>query len=619
MNNIKGLLVFLLVFGLFRAGTEDVYSQSGTAGPLTWRIAGGVLTISGEGAMPDYEDLENYSPPWFYRSEYITSVDIGEGVTSIGNNAFNCHTSIVSVTIPATVTTIGDLAFNACISLASVTIPSSVETIGEMALLQCHAMTSILVDAASSTFTSVDGILFSKDMKTIVACPGGRVGSYTIPESVETIAKWAFGYCTQLTSVIIPASVTAISEMTFVNCSNFTSVTIPASVKTIGKSAFQGCTKMASVTIPASVETIDEFAFHSCISLTSVTIPASVKTIGQWAFASCENLSEVVNLNITPITIPVNVFKDVDFNTCFLRVPATSVNSYQKADGWKEFKNIIALYVEITLDIEEICLLTGTTMPLTATVFGSNITEWNSNNPGVATVNNNGTITAVSPGSTVITVSASGNEATCTITVIEPGKSTIKGTINNVENESIRINLYMKGYGTDVQLPLTKKGIIGGYILLATTVPNDNGEYIFENLPEGLYKIEVEIDDYESEPSKEIPIFGNDTGSTINITVNGTGAVIFDIPTGTEDLLEAVKPIVYPNPFIDMVHIMGVVVETGHTPSLQVINTTGTVVHTQMISNPDETIWLEHLPVGMYIIRIGYNGRTTATFRVVKQ
>ena len=139
--------------------------------------------------------------------------------------------------------------------------------------------------------------------------------------------------------------------------------------------------------------------------------------------------------------------------------------------------------IEITLDRTEIYLLAGATTNITATVTGSEIVEWNSNNPKVAAVSNIGTVTAVSPGTAVITASAGTIETACTVKVIAPGNSTIEGTVNNAGTSNVRANLYMKPPESD-----TKKGIIGGYVLLATTVPNDNGEYKFEDLPEGSYK-----------------------------------------------------------------------------------------------------------------------------------
>jgi hypothetical protein len=125
----------------------------------------------------------------------------GIPVTAIGDEAFR-ETSLTSVTIPDSVTTIGHSAFRRT-SLTSVTIPNSVTVIGEGAFAACSTLAAIRVDERNSSFTSVDGVLFSKDMKTLVAYPGGRAGNhYTIPNSVTAIEAFAF-YETGLTSVNI--------------------------------------------------------------------------------------------------------------------------------------------------------------------------------------------------------------------------------------------------------------------------------------------------------------------------------------------------------------------------------------------------------------------------------
>ncbi len=177
--------------------------RSGTCGPnLKWHLTDdGVLTISGKGEMYDYSYATPWVPtPW---GGSIKKVIIGDGVTTIGEYAFNgCH-SLTSVTIPNSVTTIGWYAFRDCSHLTSVTIPNSVTTIGGYAFIRCTSLTSV-----------------------------------TIPNSVTKIGSGTFGSCDSLTSVTIPNSVTTIGDDAFSYCSSLTSVTIPNSVKFIGDNAF---------------------------------------------------------------------------------------------------------------------------------------------------------------------------------------------------------------------------------------------------------------------------------------------------------------------------------------------------------------------------------------------
>ena len=198
------------------------------------------------------------------------SYAIPNSVTSIGDSAFSGCSSLTSVTIPDSVTSIGKWAFSECKSLTSVTIPDSVTSIGNCAFASCTSLTGIWVAEGNSHYASdASGVLFNKDMTTLVQCPGA-FAAYTIPDSVTRIGERAFYYCTSLTSV-----------------------TIPNSVRSIGKWAFSHCTSLTSVTIPNSVTSIGDGAFASCTSLTSVTIPNSVTYFGEWAFDDCTSLTDV--------------------------------------------------------------------------------------------------------------------------------------------------------------------------------------------------------------------------------------------------------------------------------------------------------------------------------------
>ena len=129
--------------------------------------------------------------------------------------------------------------------------------------------------------------------------------SITIPDSVTSIGAQAFDGCTSLTSVTIPDSVTEIGDYAFQNCTSLTSVTIPDSVTSIGNWAFENCTSLTNITIPDSVTSIGDWAFRDCTSLTSITIPNSVTSIGDWAFESCTSLTaidvEAGNSNYTSV------------------------------------------------------------------------------------------------------------------------------------------------------------------------------------------------------------------------------------------------------------------------------------------------------------------------------
>ena len=337
-------ILALLCLTVTSAWADD----SGTCGTsLTWSYVESThtLTISGTGAMTDYSYGET---PWFDYIDYITNIVIGDGVTTICEDAFSYCDGLTTVTIPNSVTTIGENAFYGCVYLKTVTIGSGVTSIGESAFESCNSLTEITVSGENLYYKSVDNVLFTKDGTRLIKYPEGITAtSYTIPNDVETIGDRAF-ISSNLTEVIIPEGVETIGDFAFTNCP-VTELTIPNSVTTIGKYAFinceylktlnigsgvtsigngtcYGCTSLTEITvsggthfksvdnvlfsydgktlvqypvgstatsytIPDGVETIGANAFDSSSNLTTVTIPNGVTTIGYGAFSYCDGLT----------------------------------------------------------------------------------------------------------------------------------------------------------------------------------------------------------------------------------------------------------------------------------------------------------------------------------------
>jgi hypothetical protein len=225
------------------------------------------------------------------------------------------------------VTAIADYAFYGNSTLTNLTIPSSITNIGMLEFQVCYNLTNVTVDVANPNYASAGGVLFDKAMTTVLQCPGGLAGSYTIPSGVTSIGANAFQYCGQLTGVTIPNTVNRIGGWAFYN-TGLTSAMIPAGVTNIGYLAFAGYAgPLASInvdganpdyasaggvlfnkalttlvqyphnlpgsyTIPGSVTNIGDGAFIYS-SLSSVTIPNSVTSIGYSSFWNDNNLTTV--------------------------------------------------------------------------------------------------------------------------------------------------------------------------------------------------------------------------------------------------------------------------------------------------------------------------------------
>lgn len=231
--------------------------KSGTTGPLSWNYneTGKELTITGNGAMPNYD---YGAAPWQEYQEGIETVNVGSGVTSIGNNAFCNCIYMTTLSLPAGMETIGDNAFSYCLSITSAELPGTITKIGESAFEGCTSLESI-----------------------------------ALPEELETIGGFAFADCVALGSVDFPSYLTYIGRWSFSGCEALGEVSIPASVETISDNAFASCVNLSSVQLSEGLKSIEETAFNACEQLQTITIPSTVTNIGGGIFADCKKLSAI--------------------------------------------------------------------------------------------------------------------------------------------------------------------------------------------------------------------------------------------------------------------------------------------------------------------------------------
>ncbi len=300
---LKKLPLIVLALVLVLAIKDKTYAA--TYGKLTYEVQyDGTIKItdcdrSASGALTIPDTIDGKKVTWigyqaFMNCNRLTSITIPNSITGIASEAFRDCSSLTNITIPDSVISIGELAFCFCESLTNITIPDSVISIGYNAFYYCRSLTSINVSNNSKNYSSIDGVLFNKDKTQIISYSAGKKEtSYIIPDSVTSIADYAFDNCTRLTSITIPEGVTIIGSSAFDNCIRLTSIAIPNGVTSIAYGAFNECRSLTNITIPDSVTYIGAIAFYGCSSLTSITIPDSVTSVDKYAFVDCIGLTGI--------------------------------------------------------------------------------------------------------------------------------------------------------------------------------------------------------------------------------------------------------------------------------------------------------------------------------------
>jgi BspA type Leucine rich repeat region (6 copies) len=243
-----------------------------------------------------------------------------DSVTTIKNNAFYDSPYLRSISLGNGVTTIENGAFGGCDVLTSVNLPSSATNITHP-FDYCNSLTAITVDPLNSAYSSAGGVLLSKSQTTVIEFPGGKFGSYDIPDGITSIADAAFIGC-YLTSLTIPHGVTSIGSDAFAYSQGLTGVTIPNSVTNIGSYAFLDCSRLASISIPDSLATIGDYTFASCSLLTNITIPKTITSIGNAAFSGCGGLTGIYFKGNAPFTFS-NTFQGDNAATVYY-LPGTT-------------------------------------------------------------------------------------------------------------------------------------------------------------------------------------------------------------------------------------------------------------------------------------------------------
>lgn len=364
---MKNKIITLLFALLASVGTMKADVASGTCGAnLSWTLINGTLIITGTGEMDDYQWWQGVYTPWYNHLDSIKTVIIQNGVTSIGNFAFERCSNITSVTIPNTVTRIGYASFEYCQNLTSITIPSSVTSIEDWAFSQCRRLNAVHISDLTAWLNISFGNISSNPLERAhhLYLDGTEVTNLIIPNNIDSIKPYAFSGCSSLTSITIPSNVVSIgagafnlctglnavhiSDLTawlgifygggganplesahhlYLNNTEITSLTIPNGITSIGNYTFSGYSSLQSIELPNALENIGEYAFSRCSGLTNITIPASVQSIGRYAFTN--NLNSATMLAEHPCTLGEHAFP----YSANIIVPCGSIVEYM--ESWR--------------------------------------------------------------------------------------------------------------------------------------------------------------------------------------------------------------------------------------------------------------------------------------------
>mgnify|MGYP001061819914 CR=1 FL=1 len=342
----------------------------------------------------------------------LKEIAIPDGVTEIDYSAFSGCTSLQEITIPDSVTTVYDTAFSNCTSLESITIGSGVENLGNGWIDSCRRLANIIVSPENKTYSSVDGVLFNKDKSELLAYPiGNKRSSYTIPDGVTKIDQ----------------------------------------------KAFYGCRYIETLTIPASVKEIEDSALGNCYDIRTINYLGTREQWKEVIIGADNYMFALVNVGCADDTRCDHVWGEwvvVDAATTEKEGLEKRVCSLCSAEETRKIPKLDIIKVTaIELSDSERTVTVGTSFTIAATVKPDDALNrtiiWSSSDPSIATVDENGTVTAIAEGEAIITAeSADGVKAECKVAV-EKAKESFGKKLLNVITAPFRaiINLFKKLFG----------------------------------------------------------------------------------------------------------------------------------------------------------------------------
>ena len=255
-------------------------------------------------SLPFFTNAEN----WVMRDSVLL---VSNSVTEIKAYEFADRMDIKEVRFESgsKLKTIGEYAFLGCGNLRAIKLPQSLVTLGEGCFREC------------------------------------AISELTIPSNVKAIPKAMCAWNSDLETVKLPSRLNDIGSHSFAYCGKLNHVNIPSAVTHIGSNAFSRCGSLEKIVLPAGMKELESYAFSDCKALRSAVMPSNANLLGELIFSGCINLRTLTVKSLTPPPFDCNSFifepdETALYDSCILLVPASSIEKYRRAPGWKLFKNI---------------------------------------------------------------------------------------------------------------------------------------------------------------------------------------------------------------------------------------------------------------------------------------
>ena len=328
----------------------------------------------------------------FYSINALKNLNIGENVKVIDKYMFSYCKGLEEVNLPDNITSVNLCGFYGCSSLKSVRLSEKLSQVGDYGFSGC---------------TSLDNVTF--------------------PASMTSVASNSFSNCTALRKLDLGQNLLIIGPSAFENDKALEGIEIPSTLYGLGVASFKNCTSLPYVEVK-SISSVGKEAFMGCTGLKWISLSDKTTSLGENSFAGCNNIAYVKSYATTAPEGLVNFPSEVVANGT-LFVPEGYEDDYTYSATWEDWMNIKpltenVLVSSITLSQTEANMKATETLPLSATVGSENAVNksliWKSSNETIATVSEEGVITANAVGNATITAIAadgSGVKASCDITV----------------------------------------------------------------------------------------------------------------------------------------------------------------------------------------------------------